>query len=545
MLKTKILLIGIFDTNTVALAPEFLRSYVERFPISEAFDIRTLNLSMFTQSVDEMARLIRAEGASIVGFSTYIWNVSLVRALAERLGESTIMLGGPQMNYVEPDFFEKNPSVDFCVVGEGEETFKELLEYFAGGRPLGSIRGIVARGLRTEERPMLVNVDDVPSPYPRIFEERRDLEWIAYETSRGCPFLCGFCTWGYGKKMRYHRQERVFADLDLLLAQPTLKRIYLCDSSILLKKDRAKAILRRVIDKNRRMVLRYEFNAEHLDDEIIDLLLELPENEFNFGVQTINPPALKVMRRPFHRNKFETNYQKMARRTERTSITMDVIYGLPGDDLEGYKKSIDYCMSFDHVKWILTNPLILLPGSDYYRDRERHGFVLRDEESYMVESTATFAKEQMEEAKRISFWVSTIFFNAKLREAIKAFARARNARTVDTVIDLFESLPFQLLDVPTYPYMVPSLARDFRHRNLAVYRVVALYPAIVEWFDEWSGGRYSEELLGWESAFVDVYYRLAGYARGEAERLGVPPPALPRWRHRAPPCAIDPVHPHA
>src|SRR5262249_17355407 len=199
-------------------------------------------------------------------------------------------------------------------------------------------------------------------------------------------------------------------------------------------------------------------------------------------------------RRPFHRKKFETNYHKMARRTERTSITMDVIYGLPGDDLEGYKKSIDYCMSFDHVKWILTNPLILLPGSDYYRDRERHGFVLRDEESYMVESTATFAKEQMEEAKKISFWVSTIFFNANLREPVKAFARARKARIVGTVIELFESLPFQLLDVPTYPYMVPSLARDFRHRNLAVHRVVALYPAIVEWFDEWSGGRYRSDL---------------------------------------------------
>jgi hypothetical protein len=321
--------------------------------------------------------------------------------------------------------------------------------------------------------------------------------------------------------MRYHALERVFADLELLFAQPKLERIYLCDSSILLDKPRAKAILEHVILHNRDKVMRYEFNAEHLDDEIIGLLLKLPGNEFNFGVQTTNPVALRVMRRPFNRARFEANYRKLTRRSERTSITMDVIYGLPGDDFAGFQSSLEYVTSFDRVGWILTNPLILLPGSEYWRDREQHGIVLRDEESYIVESTASFSREQMARAIRLSFWVSTVYFNTRLRDAFKACAKDSGRRFVDVVEELFSALPFALIDADQYPYLVPSVAADFRARNLAIWRVVQSYPDLVTFFDEHTRHAYSELLVDYREHFVEQYYRLRRFAREEAERAGL------------------------
>jgi radical SAM superfamily enzyme YgiQ (UPF0313 family) len=537
MLRCKVLLVGIYDTNTVALAPEILRAYVEQFPIAEAYDIRTLNLSIFSQSVEQMIELIRREDAAIVGLSTYIWNVTHVRRIAAAIA-GTVIVGGPQCNGAAERLLAENPGIDVVVTGEGEETFKELLEYYAGERPLDGIDGITTRFDRGKPRAVLAELDRVPSPYARIFRERPALDWIAYETSRGCPYLCGFCTWGYSKKMRYFALDRVLADLDVLLAQPGLRRIYLCDSSILLDKPRAKAILEHVIAKGRDVMLRYEFNAEHLDDEIIELLLKLPGNEFNFGVQTVTPAALKAMRRPFHRAKFEENYDKLAVRSARATITMDVIYGLPGDDLEGYKASLDYTMGFDRVKWILTNPLILLPGSDFHADAERHGIVLRDDDSCIVASTATFPEADMEEAIKISFWVSTVFFNERLREAVKALARERGERSVDTVIAFFESLPFPLIDDDRYPYLVPSVARDFRARNLAVFRVASIYPQIVAWFDAYSEGKFSSDLADFQTHFVDVFHRLAGFAAEEAARCGVrrpqPPSCAPRPSSAAP-----------
>src|ERR1041385_2383660 len=131
----KVLLVGLYDTNTVALAPEILKSYVEQFPIGRAFDVRTRNLSIFSQTVDEMEAELRSEAADIVGFSTYIWNLPFVLELARRL-PGTIVLGGPHVNDIGPEFFDENPDVDFVVIGEGEETLKELLERLAGERSL-------------------------------------------------------------------------------------------------------------------------------------------------------------------------------------------------------------------------------------------------------------------------------------------------------------------------------------------------------------------------------------------------------------------------
>lgn len=524
--KPKVLLVGLYDTNTVALAPEVLRAYVEQFEVGGAFDIRTLNLSIFSQSLDEMEAILAGEDADIIGFSTYIWNVTAVLELAERL-PATVVLGGPQMNSVEPGFFDEHPGVDFVVVGEGEETLKELLEFFAGQRPLETVHGVVTDGVVTPPRPVLADLSDIPSPYERIFREHPGISWIAYETSRGCPYLCGFCTWGYSKKMRYHDLPRVLSDLDVILKQPGLERIYLCDSSILLDKPRAKAILKHVVETNRDIVIRYEFNAEHLDDEIIELLLMLPENEFNFGVQTTNPAALRAMRRPFKRLKFETNYAKMARRTERTFITMDVIYGLPGDDLAGFNESLEYVTGFDHVRWILTNPLILLPGSEFYRDRERHGIVIRDERSYIVESTATFSKKDMAAAIRLSFLVSVVFMNERVRDTVKSFAARAGRGRVETILELFDALPFALLEGDQYPYLVPSVASDFRDRNLAIFRVAHLYPSLVHFIDEYTEGAFSDLLRDYEQAFVPQYHRLLGFAREEAARVGATEPEIP------------------
>jgi hypothetical protein len=240
------------------------------------------------------------------------------------------------------------------------------------------------------------------------------------------------------------------------------------------------------------------------------------------------------MRRPFHRRKFEANYAKMARRTERTFITMDVIYGLPADDLSGFEATLDYVMSFDHVRWILTNPLILLPGSEFHRDREKHGIVLRDEESFIVESTATFSREDMAEAILMSFRVSVVFFNERLRDALKAFAKHSGLGYVAAIRELFQALPFSLLGGLPCPYLVPSVARDFRDRNLAIHRVVHLYPSIVRFFDDYTEGKFGATLAGYEDAFVPQYHRLARFAEGDAARAGLAAPDVPELSARPP-----------
>jgi hypothetical protein len=115
-----------------------------------------------------------------------------------------------------------------------------------------------------------------------------------------------------------------------------------------------------------------------------------------------------------------------------------------------------------------------------------------------------------------------VFFNHRLRDALKAFARARGARCVDTVRELFTSLPFPLLETESYPYMVPSIAKDFRARNLAIHRVAGFYSRIVRHFDALSGHVYTALLADFESHFTSQFQRLLRFAEEEAAREPAP-----------------------
>ena len=318
---------------------------------------------------------------------------------------------------------------------------------------------------------------------------------------------CRYCTWGSSKAMRYYSMERVFEDLDLVLSRDSIESIYFCDSSILLNRKRAVAILRHILDANTDKAIRFELNAEHLDDELTDLIVQLPRMEFNFGLQTINPEALREMDRSFNRELFEKYYRYIVSRCGESSVTIDLIYGLPGDNYEGYKASMEYVISLGAVKRILTNPLIVLPGSEYFREMDKYGISLRDRNSFLAEKSDTFSSHDMRLARELSFYVSVIYLNRCFRNVFCELARARNKKCTDVILELFESLPFKLVDGDC-PDMIPTIKEGFEKRNMTYHNVVGRYNDIVSFFKEFFQHEFDAELDGYEAAFTDHYRKV-------------------------------------
>jgi hypothetical protein len=125
-------------------------------------------------------------------------------------------------------------------------------------------------------------------------------------------------------------------------------------------------------------------------------------------------------------------------------------------------------------------------------------------------------------ARRLSFQVSVVFFNQRLREALGRFARDRGARQVDTIEWLFESLPFPLIEEAEYPYLVPSVAADFLARNRAVHRVGTRFEDIVASFDALTHGAYRELLGDFRDHYSVQYRRLWRFAAEDARVHGWP-----------------------
>ena len=505
----RVVLVGMYDTNTVSLAPQVLRAVAEPVAAEHGHVVEVLEFSIFSDSVDTMAARIAALRPDAVGFSCYVWNHRQVLALAGML-ECTIVVGGPHVTGIERELLASNPGIDIVVTGEGETVFVQLLEHWAGLRPLDAVPGITTRELRTEPaRP--TDLASIPPLQARIARESPHITWLSFETSRGCPMRCGYCTWSQSRRMRYYPLEHVLAELDVILTNPRISEVYFCDSSLLFDKRRAIAILDHIIASGSSTPFRYEFSAEQLDDEVIERMARLPTNEFNFGIQTVNPAALEVMGRRFDRALFESRYHAFVRALPDARVTVDLIYGLPGDDLTGYVTSIDYAMSLPSVSRILTNPLLVLPGSRFFRDRDALGLTLAADGSYMVESNGTFSASDMAAARRFSFYLGLLYLNTALRDALLDLAQRSGRSPAETMIGFFESLPSPLVD-DDYPATIPSTTEGFERRNRAMGTALGRFPEIVSAFVESTGDRYAGLRESYADAFGPQYHKYVRFA---------------------------------
>lgn len=509
----RILLVGVYDSNAVSLAPQLLYALAESSHAEHGHEVETREFSIFGDSAEAITSSITEFGPDVVCFSCYIWNYRLVREVAAEL-DCTVVFGGPQVTGIEQSILATNPGVDIVVTGEGEAAFSALLMHFAGKLDLEAVPGITTREFTTPAAEP-IDLATLPPLYAAIFERRPDVSWISFETSRGCPMGCGYCTWGYSRRMRYFPLEFVLQELDVILGNPRIEEIYLCDSSLLLNKKRALAILDHIIASGSEKTIRYEFGPEQLDQPIIERMALLPSNEFNFGIQTVNPRALEAIGRPFNRERFESRYRDFVDAMPSAQITVDLIFGLPGDDLDGYLLSMDYAMSLPGVARILTNPLIVLPGSRFFAEQHALGMTLADDESYLQVSNATFDPEDMLAARRYSFWINLVYLNTALRDALLARSRAETVRPTELMRELFESLDRPLVD-GDYPYTIPSVQEGFERRNSVYADVLGRYGEFVRVFSRLSGGRYDDLLDPYETCFTDQYRKYQRYANRSA-----------------------------
>jgi len=362
-----------------SLALRYLEKYCQDRDYEVMIEEFTIN-----DRIDQITAAIYQKEADVIGFSCYIWNISEILEIADRLKkvrpELRFILGGPEVSYDFLELMERYPFIDYIIRGEGEEPFKELLTRLAE-KPihLEKVPALVYRDIDGE---IIVNnygsnLKDVPRPYYPRELSKLDNKIIYYETSRGCPFNCSYCLSSTTRGVRYFSLKRVKEDLKLFVNED-VSLVKFVDRTFNASKERTMEIFRFLVGEcsGRKTYPRFHFEVigELFDQEMISFLKEVPPGLFQFeiGVQSTNPDTIRTIDRRMDFQRLADNVRQL-KQAGNIHLHLDLIVGLPEENYITFKKSFDDVLKLD-PDVLQLGFLKLLKGTKIRQEAEKYQY---------------------------------------------------------------------------------------------------------------------------------------------------------------------------
>jgi len=443
MYKITLLALNFMEKGTPELAMHLLKAFFLKYSSYKSFvEIQILQFSKNTKK-EVIIQKILETNPNLIGFSCYMWNINIILEVSKLIKENhkgiEIVLGGPEVSPQDEEILSKNKFIDYIIRGEGEESFKELVECIIEKKCMSCVSGLSYNQEGTifinSKRTVIKDLDDIPSPYLEgVITQSKYFEKTAcLETMRGCPFKCAFC---YDYKdyegMRYHSLRRIEDEFKFILKRAP-KFLYIMDPTFNANTKRAKEILRLFIKYNKNTKLHVELKAELLDEEMIFLLDKANSVAIEIGLQTINSKTLKLINRHFDSNRFKENLKLLKRYEQKRNFLISIIYSLPFEGYNDLKNSVDYAISLQPSSISLFK-LSVIPGTVLWKDSKKLSLDYEKNSPYYV------IREDEEYNKNVSFLVFgvlTIYNNQLLRKTLLYLYEQHNIAPSEILEEFF------------------------------------------------------------------------------------------------------------
>lgn len=378
------------------------------------------------QQKDDIMRDIYLEHPDVVCVSCYIWNLSFVKELMADLIKilpgADFWAGGPEVSYDAEKFLTENSEFKGVMVGEGEETFKELAGYYVEKNPqnLKDMTGICYRDgdqiIHNGWR-QIMDLSSIPFIYKDLSEFKNRI--IYYESSRGCPFSCSYCLSSIDKKLCFRDTETVKKELQFFIDNK-VPQVKFVDRTFNCKHDHAMAIWKYINEHDNGVTnFHFEISADLLREEELQEMSTMRPGliQLEIGVQSTNPDTIKAIHRTM-------DFEKLKGIVDRIHSFgnihqhLDLIAGLPYEDYDSFRHSFNdvYALKPQQLQ---LGFLKVLKGSHMMEMCREYGIVYKTQEPYEVLSTKWLDYDHVLKLKTVENMVEVYYNSGQFQNTLE------------------------------------------------------------------------------------------------------------------------------
>lgn len=443
-----------------------LKAYADKYYPNRPNDCK---LAIVEYTINQQTSAILADlyekRPQVAAFSCYIWNWRIIQDLLTEipkiLPDTELWLGGPEVSFHADQLLQQFPQLTGIMIGEGEETFLELLQhYWEHTAKLSEINGIAYHGGFTKER-ALVDMNRLPFLYDFQNYDTRvtfDNRILYYESQRGCPFQCAYCLSSIDKRVRLRDIETVTSELDCFLNN-RVPQVKFIDRTFNCNSEHALSIWRYLKENDNGVTnFHFEIAADLINEEQLAVMHDMRPGliQLEIGVQSTNKTTLRAINRYTDINQLRKAVAAI-HSFQNIHQHLDLIAGLPYEDYDSFSNSFNdvYAMAPNQLQ---LGFLKVLKGSPMEQQAFEYGIVYTSNPPYEVLYTKWLNFHDVLKLKRIEEMVE-LYYNSN-----------QFTHILPVLIQEFPS-PFQMYEAladyyRANGYLISTPSRTYRYQVL-------------------------------------------------------------------------------
>lgn len=364
----------------------YVAAYLERFT---KHTVSVIDSQVERLDYHLLASRINSVKPAVIGLTAMTFTlIDVIKTvdLIKRIDKSIkIVLGGPHIHLFPGETINLT-NVDYLVLGEGEETFKELLERLGSDAELKKVPGLVFKDrgaiIHTGNRALIKNLNDIPFPARHLVPYKKYNSLLTKGntvttvfTSRGCPFQCSFCDRPHlGKIFRARSANNVVDELQECVKMG-ISEFLIYDDTFTVNKQRVLDICNEITKRKLDIAFDIRTRIDTVDKEILGSLKKAGCQGIHYGVESGTEKVLRLLNKCITLNQVKEVFTL----TKQYSIPILAYFmiGNPGETIEDIWATFALMKALDpdYAHITIFTPF---PGTKIYIDGLRSGIIKHD-----------------------------------------------------------------------------------------------------------------------------------------------------------------------